>query len=71
MGHPNLTMLIRPYWRWINPGELGQETLAGFVAVKNSLNQPTLTTPAPIRAFRERLDHDARSQKVQRFGGAE
>ena len=28
MGHRNLTMLIRHYWRWINPGELSQETLA-------------------------------------------
>jgi hypothetical protein len=24
----NLTMLIRHYWRWINPGELDAETLA-------------------------------------------
>jgi len=24
MGHRNLTMLIRHYWRWINPGELSQ-----------------------------------------------
>ena len=30
-----------------------------------------LTAPAPIRAFRERLDHDAQCQKVQQFGGAE
>src|SRR5216683_1018449 len=30
---------------------------------------PTLTPPAPIRAFRERLDHDAQCQKVQQFGG--
>jgi hypothetical protein len=22
MGYRNLTMLIRHYWRWINPGEL-------------------------------------------------
>src|SRR5215469_962746 len=28
MGHRNLTMLIRHYWRWINPGELSPETLA-------------------------------------------
>jgi integrase len=26
MGHRNLTMLIRHYWRWINPGELSQAT---------------------------------------------
>ena len=69
MGHRNLTMLIRHYWRWINPGELSQETLARLGAVKTSSNQPNLTPPAPIRAFRERLDHDARCQKVQRFGG--
>jgi hypothetical protein len=28
MDHRNLTMLIRHYWRWINPGELSQATLA-------------------------------------------
>jgi hypothetical protein len=27
MGHRNLTMLIRHYWRWINPGELSQPSL--------------------------------------------
>src|SRR5260370_33699723 len=68
MGHRNLTMLIRHYWRWIKPGELSQETLARLGAVKLSSN-PTLTPPAPIRAFRERLDHDAQRQKVQQFGG--
>src|SRR6266851_3345270 len=40
MGHRNLTMLIRHYWRWINPGELSQETLARLGAVKNSSNHP-------------------------------
>jgi integrase len=49
MGHRNLTMLIRHYWRWINPGELSQETLARFGAVKNSSNQPH---PDPTRANR-------------------
>jgi integrase len=47
MGHRNLTMLIRHYWRWINPGELSQETLARLGAVKNSSNQPH---PDPTRA---------------------
>src|SRR3984893_12950803 len=69
MGHRNLTMLIRHYWRWINPGELSQETLARLGAVKNSSNQPHPDPTAPIRAFRERLDHDAKCQKVQQFGG--
>jgi len=32
---------------------------------------PTLTSPAPTRAFREGLDDDARCQKVQQFGGEE
>ena len=40
MGHRNLTMLIRHYWRWINPGELLQETLARLGAIKNSSVQP-------------------------------
>ena len=48
MGHRNLTMLIRHYWRWINPGELSQDALARLEAVKTSSNQPhpdpTLTT---------------------------
>ena len=69
MGHRNLTMLIRHYWRWINPGELSQETLARLGAVKTRQINPTLTPPAPIRAFRERLDDDAQCQKVQQFGG--
>jgi integrase len=47
MGHRNLTMLIRHYWRWINPGELSQETLARLGAIKNSSNQPH---PDPTRA---------------------
>jgi integrase len=46
MGHRNLTMLIRHYWRWINPAELGQETLARLGAVKISSNQPH---PDPTR----------------------
>jgi hypothetical protein len=44
--------------------------LARLGAIKNSSNQPHLTPPAPTTAFRERLDHDARCQKVQQFGGA-
>jgi integrase len=48
MGHRNLTMLIRHYWRWINPGELSQDALARLEAVKTCSNQPhpdpTLTT---------------------------
>jgi hypothetical protein len=47
MGHRNLTMLIRHYWRWINPGELSQAPLARLGAVKNSSNQPQ---PDPTRA---------------------
>jgi integrase len=35
MGHRNLTMLIRHYWRWINPGELSQETLTHLGSVKS------------------------------------
>jgi len=27
LDHRNLTMLIRHYWRWINPGELSQDVL--------------------------------------------
>ena len=46
MDHRNLTMLIRHYWRWINPGELSQETLARLGAVMNSSNQPR---PDPTR----------------------
>jgi hypothetical protein len=48
-----------------------QDYIEGLGAVKNSSNQPTLTPPAPIRAFRERLDRDAQCQKVQQFGGVE
>jgi integrase len=40
MGHRNLTMLIRHYWRWINPGELSRDALARLEAVKTSSNQP-------------------------------
>ena len=47
MGHRNLTMLIRHYWRWINPGELSQETLARLGAIKSSSNRPH---PDPTRA---------------------
>ena len=47
MGHRNLTMLIRHYWRWINPGELSQETLARLGAIKSSANRPH---PDPTRA---------------------
>ena len=47
MGHRNLTMLIRHYWRWINPGELNHETLSRLGAVKMSSNQPQ---PDPTRA---------------------
>jgi hypothetical protein len=40
IGHRNLTMLIRHYWRWINPGELSQATLARLGATKRSSKQP-------------------------------
>jgi integrase len=48
MGHRNLSMLIRHYWRWINPGESRQETLTPLGAIRNSSNQPH---PRPMRAF--------------------
>ena len=51
MGHRNLTMLIRHYWRWINPGELSQETLA---KLDNATSQPhSDPTPAKGAASRE------------------
>jgi hypothetical protein len=70
-GHRNLTMLIRHYWRWINPGELSQATLARLGAINNSSNQPHPDPPASTRAFRKSLDDDARCQKMQQFGGTE
>ena len=69
MGHRNLTMLIRHYGLWINPGELTQETLARLGAVKISSNQ-LHPDPAPTGPFRETLDYDARYRKVQQFGEA-
>ena len=66
MGHRNLTMLIRNYRRWINPGELSQETPGPIGSGQEFVKS---TPPSPIRAFRERLDHDAQCQKVQQFGG--
>ena len=35
MGHRNLTMLIRHYGLWINPGELTQETLGSIGCSQN------------------------------------
>jgi hypothetical protein len=46
IGHRNLTMLIRHYWRLINPGELDHETLARLGAVKTLSTQP-LPRPHP------------------------
>ena len=45
MGHRNLTMLIRHYWRWINPGELSQETLARLGTSTIRQINPTSTPP--------------------------
>jgi hypothetical protein len=42
MGHRNLTMLIRHYWRWINPGELSQATLTRLLFVANFLMRKLL-----------------------------
>lgn len=58
MGHRNFTMLIRHYWRWINPGELSQETLARLGAVKNSSNQPH---PDPEDVIFRNFDRNAPS----------
>ncbi len=43
MGHRNLTMLMRHYWRWINPGELSRETLARLGAMKTDELHPDPT----------------------------
>lgn len=40
MGHRNLQMLIRHYWRWINPGELSKEALAKLETVRTPSFQP-------------------------------
>ena len=42
MGHRKLTMLIRHYWRWINPGEFSQATLARLLFVANFLMRKLL-----------------------------
>jgi integrase len=47
MGHRNLTIVIRPYWRWINMGELSHEPSVRSEAAMNSSNQPQ---PDPTRA---------------------
>lgn len=54
MGHRNLQMLIRHYWRWINPGELSREALARLEMVRTPSIQPHPDpTPSHFRASGE------------------
>ena len=69
MGHRNLQMLIRHYWRWINPGELTREALARLETVRTPSNQPH---PDPTRAMLRRpakSKTNVESRKTLYFGG--
>jgi integrase len=50
MGYGNLQMLIRHYWRWINPGELSREALARLESIPTPSIQPH---PEPFKASGE------------------
>jgi hypothetical protein len=64
MGHRNLTMLIRHYWRWINPGETQPGDL-GSIALRCEFSNAQTPRARDLEKEVKRLsDQIGRSDKL-------